>query len=95
VTTKSPDVSTLPIVERVAPIVARALAKRHGLGEHMPVDAWMKEAVVATRTALEASHHAELVEVLSRIKYKLDGYADIDGAIALIDALLAKVGAAQ
>jgi hypothetical protein len=35
------------------------------------------------------------VEVLSRIKYKLDGYADIDGAIALIDALLAKVGAAQ
>jgi hypothetical protein len=41
------------LVERIAPIVARALAKRHGLGDHMPVDAWMKEAVVATRTVIE------------------------------------------
>jgi hypothetical protein len=37
----------------------------------------------------------ELMEALRRIKYRLDGYADVDGAIAIVDEALAKIGDSQ
>jgi len=57
----TPTERTEKLVERVAPIVARALAKRAGLADHRPADAWLNEATVATRSTLDASGIGEMV----------------------------------
>lgn len=49
-------------IERVAPIVARALAKSHGLSDHRPCDAWMRDARTATTAAIAAMDPERLRE---------------------------------
>jgi len=64
----TPTERTEKLVERVAPIVARALAKRAGLADHRPADAWLNEATVATRSTLDASGIGEMVEALEEAR---------------------------
>jgi hypothetical protein len=89
------------MVERVGLALSRAAIltrdERRQLAE-IALEASHHAELVLERDAYRVAYEEdedkiqELVRALEHIKYRLDGYADVDGCIAIADEALARIG---